>query len=53
MAALLDVPPRTVSLRAGVKCRAKRVHIQTATPAYISHRLHALLTKLDNKKRDD
>ncbi len=53
VAALLDVPPRTVSLRSGATSRAKRVHIQPPPPARIGHRLQARLARLDNKKRDD
>ena len=49
VAALVDLPPRTVSLHSGAKSRAKRVHIQTATPAHIGHRLQVWLARLDNK----
>ena len=53
VAAQLDLPPHTVSLRSGATSRAKGVHIQTPTPARIGHRLQAWLARLDNKKRDD
>ena len=53
VAALLDLPPREVSPRSGATSRAKRVHLQTATPARIGHQLQVRLARLDNKKRDD
>ena len=53
LAELLDVPHGTVSLRFGAKSRTKQVFIQTSAPTRIDRRLHALVARLDNKKRDD
>lgn len=53
LAGLLDVSRSTVSLRSGATGRTKQVLIQTLTPTHIGHRLHALVARLDNKKRDD
>ena len=53
VAELLDVPRAAVSLRLGAKSRTKQVLIQTSAPTRIGHRLHTLVARLDNKKRDD